>query len=89
MKLNKQIALFSIIFIFVDIFAPPTNAATGLEGEINTDCKAVISSFNKIPEYEGKKFVIACKLACSLWEQEKASLTKSAKRLKFDLMLNH
>ena len=53
----------SIIFIFVDIFAPPTNAATGLTGDFRTDVKAVISSSSNIPENEGKKFVIACKLA--------------------------
>ena len=28
-----------------------------------------------MPEYEGRKFVIACKLEWALWEQEKASFT--------------
>ena len=52
-----------MIFILVDIFAPPTNAATGLTGDFRTDVKALISSSSNIPENDGKKFVIACILA--------------------------
>ena len=47
----------SIILIFVDILAPPTNAATGLTGNLRTDVKALISWSSKIPEKDGKKFV--------------------------------